>query len=130
VIFLYNQELLPYLLNATTGHERHGAGVHRDAGGATGRPFDTISAVPAFASEMCEAVGTPGDIVASCRAQYHMADKGGPQQAQSVHVRFLYDEMTLRITYRDDGAPVWKQTVTPYKGANPRSPFVVLNTRA
>jgi hypothetical protein len=34
-----------------------------------------------------------------------------------VHVRFLYDEMTLRITYRVDGAPVWRTTVTPYKGA-------------
>ena len=59
-----------------------------------------------------------------------MADKGGAQTAQSLHVRFLYDETALRVTYRVDGQPLWKQTVTPYKGANARSPFVMLNTRA
>jgi hypothetical protein len=63
-------------------------------------------------------------------SQYHMADKGGPQAAQSVHVRFLYDENTLRFTYRADGAPVWRTTVTPYKGANARSPFVNLAARS
>lgn len=129
VIWLYNQELLPYLLNATTGTNGT-IPVFIAAGGLTGRPFDTILGRPAFGSELCEAVGTPGDILAVVPSQYHMADKGGPQQATSLHVRFLWDEMTLRITYRTDGAPVWKQTVTPYKGANARSPFVALNTRS
>lgn len=128
IIWLYNQELLPYLQVATLGGTSVGA--FTAAGGATGKPFDTIWGRPAYASELCEAVGTPGDILCVVPSQYHMADKGGPLQAQSIHVRFLYDEMTLRWTYRADGAPVWKQSVTPFKGANARSPFVALATRA
>jgi HK97 family phage major capsid protein len=129
VIWLYNQELLPYLLNATTGTNGT-IPVFIAAGGMTNRPFDTILGRPAFGSELCEAVGTPGDILCVVPSQYHMADKGGAQQATSLHVRFIYDEMTLRVTYRTDGAPVWKTTVTPYKGANARSPFVALATRS
>lgn len=128
IIWLYNQELLPYLQVATLGGTSIGA--FTPAGGATNKPFDSIWGRPAYASELCEAVGTPGDILCAVPSQYHMADKGGPQQAQSVHVRFLYDEMTLRWTYRTDGAPVWKTTVTPYKGATARSPFIALAARA
>lgn len=127
-IFLYNQELLPYLQVATLGGTTVGA--FTAAGGATNRPFDTIWGKPAFASEICQAVGTIGDIAAVVPSEYHMIDKGGPKQSTSVHLRFDYDEMALKVTYRVDGAPVWKDAVTPYKGANTRSPFVLLNTRA
>jgi HK97 family phage major capsid protein len=129
MIWIYNPELLPYIVNATTGTNGT-IPVFMAAGGLTGKPFDTIMGRPAFASEFAEAVGTPGDIMAIVPSQYHIADKGGPQQATSIHVRFLYDESVLRIVYRVDGAPVWRTTLTPYKGANVRSPFVALNTRA
>lgn len=128
-IWLYQQELLPTLINATVG----ASGVvplFIGAGGMTQRPFDSILGRPAFASELCEAVGTPGDIVLVVPNQYNIADKGGPQAATSLHVRFLNDENTLRITYRTDGHPLWTTSVTPYKGANARSPFVTLAVRA
>jgi HK97 family phage major capsid protein len=130
VIFVYNQELLPYLVTATIGTGGAAVPIFIGAGGLVNRPFDTILGRPAYASEQCEAVGTPGDIIAVAPSQYHLADKGGPQQAMSLHVRFLYDEAVLRITQRLDGKPVWNTTVTPYKGATARSPFVVLGTRA
>ncbi len=129
IVFLYQQELLPYLVNATAGS----SGVvplFIGAGGLVNKPFDTILGRPAFPSEFCEAVGTPGDLIAVVPSQYHLADKGGPTQAQSVHVRFIYDETALRITLRADGQPLWLKSVTPFKGANARSPFVVLNTRS
>ncbi|HKV74579.1 MAG TPA: phage major capsid protein [Gemmatimonadales bacterium] len=129
IVFLYQQELLPYIVNATAGS----SGVvplFIGAGGLTNKPFDTILGRPAFPSEFCEAVGTPGDLIAVVPSQYHLADKGGPTQAQSVHVRFIYDETALRITLRADGQPLWLKSVTPFKGANARSPFVVLNTRS
>jgi HK97 family phage major capsid protein len=129
VIFLYNQELLPYLVNATIGTNGT-VPLFIGAGGLVNRPFDTILGKPAFASEQCEAVGTPGDIVAVAPSQYHMTDKGGPQTAMSLHVRFLFDEAVLRITQRVDGKPVWNTTVTPYKGANARSPFITLAVRS
>jgi HK97 family phage major capsid protein len=129
VIWLYNQELLPYLVNATVGSSTT-VPVFMAIGGLANRPNDTILGRDAFPSELSEAVGTPGDIMAVVPSQYHLADKGGPLQALSLHVRFLFDEQVLRITYRTDGAPVWKQSVTPYKGANTRSPFVSLQVRS
>lgn len=131
VIWLYNQELLPYLLNTTVGAASTGVvPVFVAAGGFANRPTDTILGRSAYASELCEAVGTPGDLIAIVPDQYHMADKGGPQQMYSLHVRFLNDEMAFRITYRCDGSPVWRTTVTPYKGANSRSFAVGLDTRS
>lgn len=129
LIWLYNQELLPYLMTAVVGTGGAAVPVFLGAGGISGRPYDTILGRPAYASELCEAVGTTGDLLCVAPSQYHMSDKGGPQAAQSLHVRFLYDEMAFRITYRCDGQPVWKQAITPYKGANTRSPFVGLGTR-
>jgi HK97 family phage major capsid protein len=129
VIWLYNQELLPYLIQAVIGSSG-AVPLFMAAGGLADRPNDTILGRAAFPSELCEAVGTPGDILAVVPSQYHMADKGGPQQATSMHVRFLNDEQTLRIVYRTDGAPVWRTSVTPYKGANARSPFVTLAVRS
>ena len=131
VIWLYNQELLPYLLNTTVGNPAVGVvPAFIAAGGLANRPNDTILGRAAFASELSEAPGTPGDLLAVVPDQYHMADKGGPQQMYSLHVRFLYDELAFRITYRCDGAPVWVKTVTPYKGSTQRSPFVALATRS
>lgn len=131
VIWLYNQEMLSDLLNTTVGAASTGVvPVFIAAGGYANRPSDTILGRPAFASEFCEAPGTPGDIMAVVPNQYHMADKGGAQQAYSTHVRFNTDESVLRITYRFDGAPVWSTTVTPFKGSLPRSPFVMLATRS
>jgi HK97 family phage major capsid protein len=127
-IFLYNQELLPYLANATLGS----TGIPVFMAGQTfaNGPQDTIWGKPAFASEFCSAVGTVGDIVCIVPSEYHMTSKGGVNQAISAHVRFLYDEMALKFTYRADGAPVWSSALTPFKGSNSLSPYVTLATRS
>lgn len=127
VIFLYNQELLPVLMNATVGGTS--IPVFIGAGGLAGRMSDTILGRAAFPSELCEAIGTPGDLIAVAPSQYHMAEKGGAQIATSLHVRFLNDELTLKITYRADGKPVWNTTVVPFKGTSARGFFSTLNTR-
>ena len=128
-IWLYQPELLPYLMNAVTGTNGV-VPIFMPAGGFANKPFDTILGRPAFASEFCAAVGTPGDIVLVAPSQYHLAEKGGAKQAMSAHVRFLNDEQTLKITYRCDGKPVWNTTLTPYKGAASRAPFLTLATRS
>lgn len=128
VIWLYNPELLPYIATATLGTSS--VPVFLGQGGISGKPYDTIWGRPAYPSEFAAAVGTPGDIVAIVPSQYILADKGGPQQATSIHVRFIYDESVLRIVYRVDGAPLWITSVTPFKGTNARSPIVTLATRS
>jgi hypothetical protein len=47
-----------------------------------------------------------------------------------MHVRFVYDEMAFRFTYRVNGHPAWKSALTPCKGSNSVSPFVTLETRS
>jgi HK97 family phage major capsid protein len=94
-------------------------------------PPATIWGRPAFASDFCEAVGTPGDLVLIAPSQYHLGVRDeNATVASSVHVRFVYDEMTLRITHRIDGAPLWVSAVTPYKGAGTRSPYLTLAVRS
>lgn len=132
VIWLYQQELLPYLMNASVAGSTAGAAVpvFIPMGGFKDQPFSSILGRPAYASEFCSPVGTVGDLIAIVPSQYHLGEKGGIQTAQSIHVKFLTDETTLRWTARYDGAPVWRKPVTPYKGAVARSPFVTLAARS
>jgi hypothetical protein len=46
-----------------------------------------------------------------------------------MHVRFSYDEMAFRITYRVNGQPAWKTALTPKNGNSTVSPFVTLEAR-
>ena len=80
--------------------------------------------------EYCQTLGTTGDIILADFSQYLMIDKGGLQSASSIHVRFVYDETAFRFVYRVDGQPAWNAALTPYKGTNKLSPFVVLASRA
>jgi len=61
---------------------------------------------------------------------YYLATKGGMKFASSMHVQFLTDEMTFRVTYRVDGKPALSSAITPYKGSSTLSPFVGLAARA
>ena len=79
--------------------------------------------------EQCSTLGTVGDIALVDYSQYALANKGGVQAAQSIHVAFLTDEVAFRWIYRVDGSPLWNAPLTPYKGSSTLSPFVVLATR-
>lgn len=88
-----------------------------------------IKGRPVVQSEYCSTLGTVDDIVLVALDQYFFVDRGGVQQAQSMHVRFTTDEMTFRATYRVDGGMSWKEALTPFKGTNTQSPVVTLATR-
>ena len=90
----------------------------------------TLKGRPVMPIEQCAALGDKGDIILADMGMYLLATKGGPQAASSMHVRFLYDEMTFRITYRLDGQTVMNSAITPYKGASTLSSFVTLAARA
>ena len=80
--------------------------------------------------EYTQTLGTQGDILLVDLSQYLLVDKGGVEAAQSMHVRFLNDEMTYRFIYRVDGQPIWNAALTPFKGTNTLSPYVTLDARA
>jgi HK97 family phage major capsid protein len=93
-------------------------------------PYGLLMGRPVLPIEYSATLGTVGDLMLIDPMQYVMIDKNGVQQASSLHVRFLQDEMTFRFTLRVDGQPVWRSPVTPYKGTgNTLSPFVALGTR-
>jgi HK97 family phage major capsid protein len=97
----------------------------RDNGGQYGM----LLGRPVIPVEYCATLGTPGDIILADFSQYVAADKGAPQAASSIHVRFINDETTFRFVYRVDGQPAWKKALTPKNGTNTYSPFITLATR-
>lgn len=99
--------------------------------GAPGNPnnYGLLLGRPVIPTEHNATLGTPGDIILADMGEYLMADKGAPQAASSIHVRFLNDETTFRFVYRVDGQPTWKKPLTPKNGTNTLSPFISLATR-
>ena len=85
---------------------------------------------PVLFVEYAETLGTVGDLVLADLKKYRLIRKGGVEQASSMHVYFAQGEQAFRAFYRVDGQPVPRAAVTPFKGSNTQSPFVVLATRA
>jgi len=130
-IYLYNRDMLPQLLTMSLAVGTGGVPVYMPANGAADRPFSTLMGRPLISIEQAETLGTVGDIMLVDLNEYMLIDKGGIQAASSIHVMFLYDEMTFRWTYRIDGQPIRNAPLTPYKGtSNTRSPFIVTATRS
>lgn len=87
-----------------------------------GRPFVPV--------EQCPTLGTVGDIIFFDPAEYILATKGDIDGQESMHVRFIYGEMTFRWTYYANGRPAWLSSVSAFKGSTSLSPYVTLATRA
>jgi len=128
-VWLINQDALPQLFGLNQVVGTGGAPVYLPPGGYSQSPYATLLGRPIIETEYSAALGSPGDIMLADLSQYTLIDKGGVQAATSMHIAFLTDEMVFRITYRTDGQPMWKSAVTPFKGSNPRSPFVVIAQR-
>jgi HK97 family phage major capsid protein len=129
-VWLHNVDVTPALMKMTMPAGAGAVPVYLPPGGASGAPYGTLFGRPCIATEYSSTLGTVGDLALVDLSQYLMIDKGGIQSASSMHVRFLYDEMTYRFTYRVDGQPIWNSALTPKNGSNTLSPFVVLATRS
>lgn len=129
-IYTINQDCEPQLnvLSLTVGNNSYP--VLMPATGISGAPYDTVFGSPVVPTEYNPTLGAAGDILLADLSQYLLIDKGSIQQAASVHVRFLYDEMTYKFSYRVDGQPVWDKPLTPYQGSDTQSPFVQIAVRA
>lgn len=89
-----------------------------------------IKGRPIIQAEQADALGTSGDISLCDFSEYIVSPRGSIEQQESMHVRFIYGEMTFRWTYFINGRPAWLSTVTPFKGSATIAPFVTLATRA
>jgi len=100
------------------------------AGGISGAPYDTLFGKEIVEIEQAKALGDLGDIILADLSQYLLITKGGIEAAQSMHVRFLYNEMTYRWNMRVNGQPLWNSALTDAYGSTTRSPFITLAERA
>lgn len=127
----YNQECLPQLRTMSIAVGTGGVPVWLPGNITAGAP-NTLDGAPAYATEHCEALGDAGDIVRGDFSQYLLATKGTIKTAMSIHLRFDYDEVAFKSTFRVDGRPAWEQSLRPRKGATAKreSPWVKLAARA
>ena len=125
-VWFINQQVEPQLFTMNLSVGTGGAPVYLPPGGASAHPYSTLFSRPVIPVEYASALGTAGDVILADLSQYLGIDKGGLQQDSSMHVRFIYNEMCYRFTFRFDGQPLWNSPLTPYKGTGSTlSPFIV-----
>lgn len=125
-----NTEATTELQKMQIGTGTSGQLVYMPPGGLSQSPYGTIYGRPVIEIEQADALGDAGDISFLDLSQYKLISKGGIQEAESIHVRFLQGEKALRWMSRVNGAPKLQSAITPYKGASTLSPFVTLAARA
>ncbi len=130
-VWLCNIDVEPQLEQLTLGSGTAVQLMYRQPGSdGNNSEYGSLKGRPVIPIEYAATLGTAGDLVLFDPLNYVMIDKNGIKQATSMHVRFLYDEMAFRLTFRVDGQPVWKQALTPKNGVNTLSPYVALETRS
>lgn len=128
-VWLINQDVEQQLYSLTLGSGTAVILLYTPPG-TNGNKYGMLLGRPVIPVEYCATLGTAGDIVFADLGSYATIDKGGVQENSSMHVRFIYDEMTFRTIFRVDGQPLLKSPITPYKGSNTQSPFIALAVRA
>lgn len=136
-VWFINQDVEPQLYqmnikvkNVAGTENVGGTAVYMPAGGLSQSPYGSLFGRPVIPVEYCATLGTAGDVILADLSQYVTIDKGGVQSASSIHVRFLNDEQTFRWVVRNDGQPTWHAALTPFKGSNTQSPFIVTAVRS
>lgn len=129
-VWMINQDVEPALNSMDFPVGTGGVPVYLQPGGASALPYSMLYGRPVIPTEFNATLGTVGDILLADWSQYITIDKGGVQAASSIHVQFLTDQTAFRWIYRVDGQPIWNSALTPFKGSNTTSPFIVLATRS
>ena len=127
--FFMNQDCWPQIFQLHHVVGTGGVPMFIRSGGLGDAPGGTLLGLPIVPIEYADTVGNKGDIILADFSQYLMIDKGAPKQDSSIHVQFTTDETTFRFVYRVDGQPIPNSPITPYKGDNTQSPFIVLAAR-
>ena len=128
-VWICNPDCLEQLMSMQIAGGTSSSPVWLPANSLAGRPFDTLLGQPIIWAEQASTVGDVGDIIFADLSEYLLAEKAGIQSASSIHLKFLENESAFRFTWRLDGNVSWQSAVTPFKGSNTMSPFVVVETR-
>jgi len=130
-IWMVNPDIETQLIQMAmqTGEGGDSQLVYMPANGLSASPYGTLFGRPIVPNEHMAAAGSLGDIAFINPKEYLWIERDGIRQATSVHVRFEYDEMAFKFTYRCNGIPAWYAASTPAKGSTSRSPYVTLAAR-
>lgn len=91
---------------------------------------DTLLGRPIRRVEYANTIGDHGDVVLTNLGFYATGTRGGVRSAQSIHLRFDYNETAFRWLIDLDGKCWLDSPITPFKGSNTVSPIVALEARA
>ena len=105
-------------------------------GGAPVRLFDisqgepaTLLGRPLYFTEMCEDVGTAGDLILANWTVYMIGESSYNEQDTSIHVRFENAQTAFRFIKYMDAHPWWRTTLTLDNDWTV-APYVTLATRS
>lgn len=129
-VWFINADVFPQLQQMYLGVTSGMTYVYLPPGGLSGGPYGSLLGRPVIEIEQAQTLGTKGDVYLADMSQYILAEKGGLQSAYSIHVAFASDQGCFRFVLRVDGQPLWNAALTPYKGSNTVSPFIVMETRS
>ena len=99
----------------------------------TNLPYGMLYGRPVIQYEFMADFGSKGDILFadfSTYATLTKAGKAGLSRAQSIHVRFLFEEVAFRWSTRIDGRSHWMAPIQDLQGDTTRSPYVTLASRS
>ncbi len=132
LLWVANQDIEPqlYYLQLPVGLAGSAVPAYIPSSDQTSGAAGMLLGVPIVFVEQCATLGTVGDIVLADWSTYWAANKGGVESANSIHLKFDYNQTTFRFVTWFDGQPRLKSAITPYKGTDTVSPFVALATRA
>ena len=91
-------------------------------------PFGRLHGLPIYFIELCQTLGTAGDLILCDLSKMFLGQKAGGVTGiqSSIHLRFLHDETTFKAEIRTDNQPWWSVPLTPRYSAETLSPFVIL----
>jgi HK97 family phage major capsid protein len=133
--WLYSPSTLPKLAQLTVGSLNWPVWM---PSAREGEP-DRLLGIPAYKTEFCKPLGTKGDLILGQWNEYLEGTYQQLQTAESIHVRFEYNERVYRFYRRNCGMPWWKSTMCPAGAAaslaaavtagTDLAPFVALSTK-
>jgi len=131
-IYLANKDTFPQLASMSIAVGTGGVPVYLPAGGASGKPYNTLMGRPLIFTEHCQTVGDKGDIFLADFSQMLLGQKRGRGIVAdtSIHLKFDYNQTAFRFSFRVDAQPWLPSAVTPRYSSNTLSPFVALAARA
>jgi len=133
-VWMANDDTFTQLASMYLAVGTGGVPVWLPAGGANGKPYDTLMGKPLIFTEHCQAKGTKGDIFLCDWSQYLIGQKAGSgsglQFASSIHLKFDADQTCFRFVFRVDGQPWWAAAQIPRYSSDTVSPFICIETRS